>query len=198
MDEFLFYFNLGLKHVLDLAAYDHMLFLVVLVVGYSFKQWKQMLWLVSAFTIGHTISLSLAAYKIISVNTGLIEFLIPLTIFITALANLFSAGKINSNSKISLFFALCFGWIHGMGFSIYLRMLLEGTASKILPMLEFALGIEGAQAILVLIILCVYFIANALFKVSKRDWVLVLSSMVIGIVIPMLHERYPDFIKQLF
>lgn len=193
MNDFLFYFKLGLRHVLDLGAYDHMLFLLVLIVAYSFKQWKQIIWLVSAFTIGHTLSLSLSAYKIISVNVSLIEFLIPLTIFFTALVNLFTGGKTNTSSKVSIFFALCFGWIHGLGFSIYLRMLLEETESKILPMIEFALGIEGAQIVVVLGILCIYFLVSSIFKVSKRDWVLVLSSIVIGITIPMLLERYVDF-----
>ncbi len=195
MDELILYMRLGLNHVLDFQAYDHILFLCVLVVAYSLKQWKEIIALVSLFTIGHTLTLFLAAYDIIGFNINLVEFLIPVTIFCTACLNVFIGIKTNVTSKIALFLSFCFGLIHGMGFSVYLKMLLSGSRSKFLPIVEFALGIEIAQLIIVAVLLVLFLFFNTLFKVSKRDWVLVISSIVIGIVIPMLANRYEAFIR---
>lgn len=197
MNDFIFYFKLGLNHVLDLQAYDHVLFLMVLVAAYSLKQWKELLWLVTAFTLGHTLTLALSTYKLISVNAAIVEFLIPATIVFTAVLNLFSAGKTSGMSKLILFLSFCFGWIHGLGFSNYFKMLIAGSDTKLLQLIEFSLGIEAAQLFIVVIITALFLLLHTIFKVSKRDWVLVLSSIVIGIAIPMLVERYEDFIRQL-
>ncbi len=188
MDNFIFFLRQGLFHVLDWNAYDHILFLIALAVVYDFKNWKKVLWLISLFTIGHTLTLILAAYNVVSVNSKWIEFLIPVTIIITALANIFfikSATK-NTKTNINLFFALFFGLIHGLGFSGYFKMLVGSSNSKLIPLLEFALGIEFAQIIIVLIILILGFIFQTIFRFSKRDWVLIISSIVIGIIIPIL------------
>ncbi len=197
MDDFIFYFKLGLNHVLDLQAYDHVLFLIVLVVGYTLKQWKELLWLVTAFTLGHTLTLALSTYKIISVNAAIVEFLIPATIVFTAILNLFSGGKSSGISKLIVFLSFCFGWIHGLGFSNYFKMLMSGSDSKLVQLIEFSLGIEVAQLVIVVLISAGYFLFHTILKVSKRDWVLVLSSIVIGVAIPMLVARYDDFIRQL-
>lgn len=197
MNDFLFYLELGCTHVLDINAYDHILFLIVLVVSFSFKQWKNMLWLVSLFTLGHTISLALSAYKIIYVAGDLVEFLIPMTIFITAVNNILSGGKNTSNSKLLLFLSFCFGWIHGLGFSNYFKMLISGLDAKLLPLIEFSLGIELAQIIIVIVIVALYHLLTPIFKISKRDWIVVISAIVLGITIPMLIQRYDGFIKHL-
>lgn len=197
MNDFILFFKLGLKHVLDFQAYDHILFLLVLAIPYTSKQWKNLLWLITMFTIGHTLTLTLAAYDILTVDAGLIEFLIPFTIFCTALYNIFSAGKGQNGSKITLIFTFCFGWIHGLGFSYYLQMLLNDAESKLLPLLEFSLGIEGAQVIITIFVLILFTILNLLFKVAKRDWILVISAIVVGIVLPMMNERFGVFIKSL-
>ncbi|WP_117880011.1 HupE/UreJ family protein [Aureibaculum luteum] len=190
MEDFTLYLKLGLYHVLDWQAYDHILFLVALAVIYNFTNWKKVLWLITLFTIGHTITLTLASYNIININIEIVEFLIPVTIFITALVNIVTLKKSKQkSSNINLIFAFFFGLIHGLGFSNYFRMLMDDTESKILPLLEFAIGIEIAQVIIVLGILILGYIAQNFFRVSKRDWVLVLSSIVIGVVIPMLAER---------
>ncbi|HET8886024.1 MAG TPA: HupE/UreJ family protein [Salinimicrobium sp.] len=194
MSEFWLYFKLGLYHVLDWQAYDHILFLIVLVVGYTFNDWKRVLWLVTLFTLGHTLSLILSVYNVVSVNSGLVEFLIPITIFVTALFNVFTAGKGARREKLGLlyFSAIFFGIIHGLGFSYYFNHIVSGNNSgKLLPLAEFALGIEAAQIIVVLIVLILGFIFQSIFRFSKRDWMLVISSIVIGIIIPMLISNYP-------
>lgn len=190
MDDFKLFIELAFRHVLDWNGYDHILFFIVLAVVYSFKDWKKALWLITFFTIGHTVTLALSVYEVVQVKGELVEFLIPLTIFITALVNLFTASKTEFHkSNINQFFALFFGLIHGLGLSSLLKITIEDSESKILPMLYFALGVEFAQIVVVAFILLAGFIAQDILKIKRRDWILILSSIVIGIVLPMLFER---------
>ena len=191
MTEFLLYLKLGLTHVLDWQAYDHVLFLIVLVAAYNFSNWKRIIILVSLFTLGHTISLLLANFNVVSVSSKWIEFLIPATILITAIYNLGTSGKNNRSEKVGLFYfiTLFFGLIHGFGFATYFKMISGGN--EILPLLEFALGVEIAQIIVVAAVLILNFLFQFIFRFSKRDWVLVISSIVIGVIIPMLQNTWP-------
>ena len=190
MDDFILYVKMGLNHVLDFSAYDHILFLIVLAVIFSFDQLKKVIWLITLFTIGHSITLALSAYGVLDVNMAIVEFLIPLTIFITGVVNILKLGRTTANKdNINLIFALFFGLIHGLGFSNYFRMMIGREEDKLLPLLEFALGIELSQVIIVLGILIIGSLVQSFFKVSRRDWVLVTSSIVIGFVIPMMIER---------
>lgn len=192
MSEFWIYFQIGLKHVLDINAYDHVLFLMALAIPYSFKDWKRILLLVSLFTLGHTVALVLSVFEIVTVKAHIIELLIPITILLTAIFNLFNSGKSAKNNKVSMVFftTLFFGVIHGLGFSNYFKTILGGSAlSKILPLAEFALGIEGAQIAVVFAILILSYIAQTVFRFSKRDWTLVMSAFVIGVVVPMIIEN---------
>ncbi|MEO7978367.1 HupE/UreJ family protein [Flavobacterium sp.] len=191
MSEFWIYFQIGLKHVLDIHAYDHVLFLIALTIPYGFKDWKRILLLVSVFTIGHTLALLLSVFGIIAVKANIIEFLIPITILVTAVFHLFTAGKASKNESVNLIFfvTLFFGIIHGLGFSNYFKTILGGTAtSKLVPLLEFALGIEVAQLIVVFVVLIISYIVQTVFRFSKRDWALVMSAFIIGVVIPMIVE----------
>lgn len=190
MNDFILYLKMGLFHVLDIKAYDHILFLIVLSVIFGFGNWKKVLWLVTLFTIGHSLSLTLAAFEIIKIKIETIEFLIPVTIFITGVSNIFNSKKIsNTKDSINLIFALFFGLIHGLGFSNYFRAMIGREEDKLLPLAEFALGIEVAQVIIVMIILILGFLFQNFFRVSKRDWVLVTSSIVIGFSIQMMIDR---------
>ena len=189
MSDFWIYFQIGLHHVLDINAYDHVLFLIAMTVPYAFKDWSRVLLLVSIFTIGHTIALILSVFGIIVVKVNLIEFMIPITILFTALYNLFTSGKSSKNNSISIigFVTLFFGIIHGLGFSNYFKTILSGSPqSKLLPLGEFALGIEAAQLIVVLVVLIISYLIQTVFRFSKRDFTLVLSSFVIGVVIPLI------------
>jgi len=191
MSEFWIYLKIGLHHVLDIKGYDHLLFLIALTVPYAFKDWKRILLLVSVFTIGHTLALILSVFGVIMIKSGLVEFLIPVTILLTALYNLFAAGKTGKKNSVNVigFITLFFGIIHGLGFSNYFKSLLSGSAAdKIAPLLEFALGIEIAQVIVVLVVLLIWFILQHFARFSKRDFTLVTSAFVIGVVVPMLLE----------
>ena len=189
MSEFWIYFNTGLRHVLDINAYDHVLFLIALTIPYAFKDWQRVLLLVTLFTVGHTMALLLSVYGLIQIKVNLVEFLIPITILITAVFHLFTAGKNSKKESISFIalVTLFFGIIHGLGFSNYFNTILPGNATaKLLPLLEFALGIEAAQIIVVLIVLILSYIVQTVFRFSKRDWTLVMSAFVIGVVLPMI------------
>lgn len=189
MENFKLYFDLGLNHVLDWKAYDHILFLIVLTVFYSFKDWKKVIWLITSFTLGHTFSLALSAFNVVYIKMDIIEFLIPLTIAITATYNISAIKKPLKGIGITAVFALIFGLIHGFGFSSYFKILIDDNEDKLLPLIEFAMGIEIAQLFIVIFILILNFFVLNILKRSKRDWVLVISSVIIGIVIPMLIER---------
>lgn len=192
MSQFWLYFKLGLDHVLDWQAYDHILFLIVLVAAYTFSSWKRILWLVTLFTIGHTLALFLSVYEIVQVDSAYVELLIPITIILTALYNIFTASKkeLNKNHSWLYFTTVFFGLIHGLGFSTYFKMVSANTESKFLPLLEFALGIETSQVIIVFAVIIFSFIAQNVLQVSKRDWILVTSAMVIGIILPILQENF--------
>lgn len=189
MSEFWIYLQLGLWHVLDWKGYDHMLFLAALTVPYTFKDWKKLLLLVSVFTLGHTIALLFSVFTTPKINPDFVEFLIPVTILITALYSLLTAGKPAKldNAGATVLITVFFGIIHGLGFSNYFNAILAGKpGDKLLPLLEFALGIECAQIIVVLVVLILAYIAQTFFRFSKRDWTLVMSAFVIGVVLPMI------------
>lgn len=192
MQEFWIYFEKGLRHILNPYAYDHILFLIALTVPYAFKDWKRLLILVTVFTIGNTITSLLAVLGVIIIKVNLVEFLIPITILIIALFHLFTAGKSSKNESISVivFITLFFGIIHGLGFANYFKSILGGSSkSKLLPLSEFALGIEAAQIIVILVVLIVSYIVQTFFRFSKRDWILVMSSFIIGVVLPMVIQN---------
>lgn len=190
MNDFIFYFKIGLYHVLDYKAYDHILFLIVLAVVYQFKQWPKVLWLITLFTIGHSITLALSVFGILNIDSNLVEFLIPLTIFITGTINVLTAKKASvGKENQNLFFALFFGLVHGLGFSNYFKMMIGKNEGTILPLLEFALGVEAAQIIIVFGILIIGFLLQSVLGVNRRDWILITSSIVIGVAVQMMFNR---------
>jgi hypothetical protein len=169
------YFKLGLEHILNINAYDHILFLVALCAMYAATEWKKILILVTAFTIGHSITLALSSLGVITLNPDLVEILIPVTILITALGNLFVNSKPKPFWNHNYFFALFFGFVHGMGFSNYFKALLGHEANIITPLLGFNLGVESGQLCIVLIIMVLNYIATGIMNVKQQDWKIVVS-----------------------
>lgn len=192
MDIFKLYFDLGWQHIADLGGYDHILFVTVLCGVFALSEWKTVLWLVTAFTVGHSIALALSVLNIVNINPDLIEFLIPLSIVFTALSNIIKKkGNINKQ-KYTL--AAFFGLIHGLGFSNYLRSLLGQESDLILPLLSFNIGLEFGQLLIVVVVLILAQIIMNIFKVSKRDWNMFLSSAIFGIAFVMCLERLGNII----
>lgn len=190
MQDFWIYFQLGWQHILDLNGYDHILFVLVLCCSYALKDWKRILWLVTAFTVGHSLTLALAVFNIVKANTSWIEFLIPITILFIALTNLFRSNKAG-NTSLLYTMTLVFGLIHGLGFSTYLRSLLGKGANIVWPLLSFNIGLEFGQLIIVFVVIVLGVIMINLFKVKKRDWSFFLSSAVVGISFMMALDRFP-------
>ncbi len=190
MHDFPLYFELGWKHICDWQGYDHILFVTVLCGTYLLADWRKVLILVTAFTIGHSVTLALSALNIIRVNTSLIEFLIPVTIVITALINILKKKRSPSTAKIIYGMALFFGLIHGLGFSNYLKSLLGKSTNITWQLLAFNLGLEFGQVLIVLAILILSFILLNILKLQRREWILFLSSAIFGIALIMCIERF--------
>jgi len=203
MDEFWIYLRLGFAHITDPGGYDHILFVVALCAIYTLQQWKQVLILVTAFTLGHSITLALATLQLIRYSTDLIELLIPVTILITAIANFghkFPASRFSQEKRQSIpryVLALAFGLVHGLGFSNYLRSLLGGGTEIIRPLLAFNLGLEAGQLLIVLVILLIAQIIVDLMRVRKHDWNLVTSGIVAGMALSLLiaNEYLSELLK---
>ena len=192
MSQFQLYFGLGKDHILDYAnGYDHILFVIALCALYQLRDWKQVLILITAFTIGHSITLALSTLNIVNIQVELIEFLIPVTIFITAVSNIFRKEDSFSGRAIQINYgyAAFFGLIHGLGFSNYLKSILGRDKSIISQLLAFNLGLEFGQIIIVAIFLITSFILVDLFGVSRRDWKLVISSAVAGISLILMKDK---------
>ena len=193
MSEFQLYYGLGFDHILDVNGYDHILFVIALCALYQSSDWKKVLILVTAFTIGHSITLALATLRIVEINADLIEFLIPVTILITSLSNLFTKEHRIAVGRIwrNYLFAGFFGLIHGLGFSNYLRALLGTDQEIIWQLFAFNVGLEVGQIIIVALFMIVSFIFVSLGGISRRDWKIIISSAVGGIALMlMLDTQY--------
>lgn len=190
MSQFAIYFELGREHILDIDGYDHILFVIALCAIYLLQDWKKVLILITAFTIGHSITLALSTLEIVKVNSGVIEFLIPCTIFITAFSNILRKQSALTPSRFNTnyFFALVFGLIHGLGFSNYLKSILGREDSIVTPLLSFNLGLELGQIIIVVFFMIISFVFVNIFNVARRDWNLIISSAVAGIAITIMLE----------
>lgn len=189
--DFLFYFKLGWSHIVSLDALDHQLFILALVAVYTTKQLKQILILVTAFTIGHSVTLALSVFDIIRFDSKWVEFLIPCTIFITALFNLFRKDGMQKKIELNYYLALLFGLIHGMGFANSVRMMLARDQYIGWSLFGFNLGLEVGQVAFVVLVLAVSAIAFNLLKVKRRDWVIFVSSAVFALALQMALQRIP-------
>lgn len=186
MNDFQLYFKLGLHHILNWSSIDHILFLLALILVFTFKDWRKLLYLVTFFTIAHTTSLLLSVYGVIQVDENLIETLILWTILITALSNIVITNR-KTLTQVHYYFSFLFGLIHGLGFAKDFKMIITGQSEKLLPLLEFALGIETAQIILGIIILLVLTILSAIWLKKSRDLYILVSGMIMGYVLALLY-----------
>ncbi|SOD95664.1 HupE/UreJ family protein [Spirosoma fluviale] len=202
MDDFFIYLSLGFEHITDPRGYDHVLFVIALCAVYTLPQWRQVIILVTAFTIGHSLTLALATLQLIQYKTALIELLIPVTILITAIANFFFEEPKTwltpdrpQKRSWRYVLALLFGLIHGMGFSNYLRSLLGREANIIKPLLAFNIGLEIGQLVIVALILGAAFIIIEFAKVSRLRWTLIISGIVAGMALSLIIGN--DYLQEL-
>ncbi|MCU0420381.1 MAG: HupE/UreJ family protein [Cyclobacteriaceae bacterium] len=190
MGDFGIYFQYGWEHILDVKdGYDHILFVMALCAVYVWADWKHVLVLVTAFTVGHSLTLALATLGWIQVNATLIEFLIPVTIFLTAMANVLRHESAPSGKRVHINYLLAvgFGLIHGMGFSNFLRAIL-GRDRIVSQLFAFNLGLELGQIAVVVVFLTLSYVVVSLLNVSRRDWKMVVSSLIAGMALLMIKE----------
>jgi len=192
MQDFWLYFELGRDHIADWKGYDHILFITALCLRYVFRDWKKVLVLVTAFTIGHSITLALSVLNYVNISVKWVEFLIPVTIFITALSNVWQKEfQFKTKFPLIYFFALFFGLIHGLGFSTYLKSLLGKETNIVGELLAFNLGLEFGQILIVAVVLAISWICITLLKFSRREYLLFLSGAIFGLALMMAIERFP-------
>lgn len=191
MGDFTFYFALGWQHIMSWDALDHLLFITALAAIYVLGEWKQVLVLVTAFTIGHSLTLALSVLDIIRFSDKWVEFLIPCTIVLTAVSNLFQKKFTAKSIRINYFLALFFGLVHGMGFANTIRFILAKDQSLAVGLLGFNIGLEAGQITVVTIILLIaYFVMNML-RLGRKEWVIFLSAGVFSLALQMVIERIP-------
>jgi hypothetical protein len=199
MNDFWIWFSTGFDHILDWNGYDHILYVMALCVLFSVYEWKKLLVLVTAFTVGHSLTLAISALNIFTINQAVIEVLIPITILFTCIVNLFYKNRLNNSSRsqsknysFNYTLALLFGFIHGMGFSYLLRSMLGKEESVVFPLLSFNLGLELGQLIIVAIMLLFSVFLTRFTRIKKSDYVFFISSAVFGIAFLLFVQRLTD------
>jgi hypothetical protein len=191
MGEFGFYFKEGIYHITDWKGYDHILFVAALCLPFLLKDWRQLLILITAFTIGHSITLALSVFNKIIIASSWIEFLIPVTIVLTALANLVQQNTNPKNARIRYVTAMLFGLIHGLGFSNYLKSMMSKDESIFIQLLGFNIGLEAGQLFIVAIVLLLSAAFVQLLKVQRREWIVFMSGGIFSLAFLMALSRSP-------
>ena len=191
MQDFLFYLQLGWEHIISKDALDHQLFILALIAIFSFRDWKKVLILVTAFTIGHSLTLVLSALDVFRCPSDWVEFLIPCTIVFTALDNIIFSKNEKKLIQLNYYLALLFGLIHGMGFANSVRMMLASEQDITLPLFGFNVGLELGQIIVVAIALFIHYIFSEVLKLSNKIWIYIISVPIFIFALKMALERIP-------
>jgi len=190
MQDLGFYFDMGWHHIIAWDALDHILFILALSAIYLISNWKQVLVLVTAFTIGHSLTLALSVNDVIRANDRWVEFLIPCTIIATALFNFFQKDFQPRSLRLNYFLALFFGLIHGLGYANYIRFMMAKDQSMGWSLFGFNVGLEAGQIVIVLCILLLSYIVVDKLKIKRKWWVWGLSAVALGFAVKMVWERW--------
>jgi hypothetical protein len=191
LNSFNLYFLTGWQHIVSTEALDHILFIIALCALYTLQQWKQVLVLVTAFTIGHSLTLALSVYDVVRFSSSWVEFLIPCTIFVTAVLNLIKPGLPQKKLPFSYLLALLFGLVHGMGFANTIRFMLAGDETIAWPLFSFNLGLEAGQVLVVALLLLLAFVSMQKLKMPRQNWVYLLSVPCMLLALKMMLGRWP-------
>ncbi len=189
--DFKYYFLLGWDHIISMDALDHLYFIAVLSIVYQFRHWKQVLVLITAFTIGHAITLFLSGMDVVRLDNSWVEFAIPCTIVFSTIMNFRKTGSMHQTDKLQYAMALFFGLVHGLGYANAIRFMISKNQDMIWSLLGFNLGLEIGQIFVVLLVLMLSFIVGMTKLFTAREWVLGFSSLVLVLAIKLTIERYP-------
>ena len=189
--DFKYYFTLGWDHIISMEALDHLYFIAVLSIVYQFRHWKQVLVLITAFTIGHAITLFLSGMDVVRLDNSWVEFAIPCTIVFSSIMNFRKTGSMHQTDKLQYAMALFFGLVHGLGYANAIRFMISKNQDMIWSLLGFNLGLEIGQIFVVLLVLMLSFIVGMTKLFTAREWVLGFSSLVLVLAIKLTIERYP-------
>jgi len=195
MQDFIFYFKIGWSHIISSSATDHLYFIAALTIIYQLSDWKKVLVLVTAFTIGHAITLYFSALDILRFSVEWVEFIIPCTIMITAAKNLVMTEETVVGNRIQYAMALCFGLVHGMGYANYIRMMLSSDQKLVWSLFSFNMGLEIGQIFVVLVVLLISWMLHRYKIISQRLWIMLFSLVILGLSLFMAYQRIPFFNK---
>jgi hypothetical protein len=193
MSGFIFYFKIGWSHIISLGATDHLYFIAVLSIIYQLADWKKVLVLVTAFTLGHSITLYLSALDLFRFSVEWVEFIIPCTIVLTAAKNLLMPAQCRAGNTIQYAMALGFGAVHGMGYANYIRMMLSSDQQLVWSLFSFNVGLEIGQIFVVLVVLLLSWVLHHYHIVSQRALVMLFSMVILGLSWAMAYQRIPFF-----
>ncbi len=191
MTDFMFFLQLGWEHIISADALDHQLFVIALIVAYGLKNPGKILILITAFTIGHSITLALSVFDLVRIDSAWVEFLIPLTIFLTALDNVLMYRNKGTLMKMNYVLALIFGLIHGLGFANTARMMLAKEQSIAIPLLGFNIGLEVGQIVVVAVFMLISYVVLRFLKVPEKYWTIGISVLIALFSLKMVIERIP-------
>jgi len=195
MQDLGFYFHMGWDHIMDWEALDHILFVLALSAIYLLGNWRQVLVLVTAFTIGHSLTLALSVYDVIRVKTAWVEFLIPCTIIATAVFNFLQKDYQPRSLRLNYFLALFFGMIHGLGFANYLRIMLPTGDGIGWGLFGFNIGLEAGQIVIVVSILLLSYLAVNVMKLKRKWWVWGVSAIALCVAVKIAWDKWPALYK---
>lgn len=150
------FFPLGIEHIL--TGYDHLLFLIALILRGG--NLVQLLKIITAFTVAHSITLGLAALDVVTLPGVFVESVIALSIAYVAMENMLPRFAISRRWTVSFLFGL----VHGFGFSSVLREIGLPKENLVLALLNFNLGVEAGQAAVALVLVPV------LLRLRRYDW----------------------------
>ena len=191
MSQFILYYKLGIRYILDIYNVEYILFLISLLVVFTIKDWKRVIILLVFFILGYTITISLASFNVVTYNLALIEFLLPLTIFFTSFTNIFKKKdnfRYHGNIRKNYFLALVFGTIHGFSYSNYLTGLTNGSIKVGEQFIAFNLGVGSGQILVSITFLLIASIFLSIIGINRRDWIMVISSGIAGVAITLMFE----------
>ncbi|MES2567734.1 MAG: HupE/UreJ family protein [Bacteroidota bacterium] len=195
MNDFWIWFSTGLQHILDWNGYDHILYVVMLCILFTVQEWKKLLVLVTAFTVGHSLTLAFSAFDVLIIHQSYIEILIPLTIILTSMVNIYFRKRLENglnqskNYRLNYILALVFGFIHGMGFSYLLKSMLGKEENIFFPLISFNLGLEVGQLIIVAFTLLLSVFLVRFTRIKKPAYVFFISSTVFAVSFLLFIQR---------